>query len=598
MSRSRSIYPLTLPTLRECNNRFRFATPLFQIGTMRRHPRPDYQLYGDAMSMLGFGIPLWQPAPLPDYAKVNIGDVGYVRRGCFHLLFSAASSPTGKNVPKNFVPLDIGLVVPLQARKPGPIYTADIKTIGGSAGLSLNLPTTIMAAGAKFSFQSNTTEGATLVTKHKTKRDDAQYEGRFKAYMLANYKSWIEFANDLSHGGHDIEVKDLLFVTGRDMTEDFSMLAFSHNERGMNLDFNLGAASAWGSWSTQFPVFENWGPQAPEPDVDELDLDAVIAAPRNEVNASASPDTTAARPEFRQCVFLRGFRVKRRIKFVPKVMKAAAGPDELDPEDRDGECDYVLGIDVSDFDGLVEGFSSLSSTRSSSPSDDAMAYVNVPKFRDPTIDRLAEYIFENSDAELAILHDKDWINVTKAANATECVRCRDVSTIICALSPKFVTEDEKVVSLDFASVGPNGKCLHGGLDSGQLSRRKDGSTMEDHALSSSSFSMVTNVPCSSRLISTIELSGEAVAKDVAQSTPSIGPLSLFNQHLQQKSKSIEWIYSDSAGEGTKTTPIWVVRAMVDGQCLGRGRGTTKKVAKNEAAKEGLKKLGQSTSLDE
>jgi ribonuclease-3 len=31
--------------------------------------------------------------------------------------------------------------------------------------------------------------------------------------------------------------------------------------------------------------------------------------------------------------------------------------------------------------------------------------------------------------------------------------------------------------------------------------------------------------------------------------------------------------------------------MVDGNCLGRGRGNTKKAAKNEAAKEGLAKLG-------
>ncbi|KAI0375916.1 ribonuclease III [Pilatotrama ljubarskyi] len=72
---------------------------------------------------------------------------------------------------------------------------------------------------------------------------------------------------------------------------------------------------------------------------------------------------------------------------------------------------------------------------------------------------------------------------------------------------------------------------------------------------------------------------------------SIGHLSLFNQHLQQQCKNIEWVYSDSAGEGTKTTPIWVVRAMVEGVCLGRGRGSTKKAARNEAAKEGLVKLG-------
>jgi hypothetical protein len=31
--------------------------------------------------------------------------------------------------------------------------------------------------------------------------------------------------------------------------------------------------------------------------------------------------------------------------------------------------------------------------------------------------------------------------------------------------------------------------------------------------------------------------------------------------------------------------------MVDGHCVGRGRGNTKKAAKNEAAKEGLVKMG-------
>ena len=51
------------------------------------------------------------------------------------------------------------------------------------------------------------------------------------------------------------------------------------------------------------------------------------------------------------------------------------------------------------------------------------------------------------------------------------------------------------------------------------------------------------------------------------------------------------VLSVGLGEGTKTTPIWVVRAMVEGECLGRGRGSTKKAARNEAAKEGLLALG-------
>lgn len=77
----------------------------------------------------------------------------------------------------------------------------------------------------------------------------------------------------------------------------------------------------------------------------------------------------------------------------------------------------------------------------------------------------------------------------------------------------------------------------------------------------------------------------------ARQAPNIGHLSLFNQHLQQQNKDVEWVYADSVNEGTKTTPIWVVRAMIGNECYGRGRGSTKKAAKNEAAKQGLQKLG-------
>ena len=70
----------------------------------------------------------------------------------------------------------------------------------------------------------------------------------------------------------------------------------------------------------------------------------------------------------------------------------------------------------------------------------------------------------------------------------------------------------------------------------------------------------------------------------------MGHLSLFNQYVQQRGLVVEWQYTDSGGECTKTTPIWVVQAVVGGHTLGRGRGSTKKAAKNEAAKEGLRAM--------
>ncbi|THH16410.1 hypothetical protein EW146_g4225 [Bondarzewia mesenterica] len=74
-------------------------------------------------------------------------------------------------------------------------------------------------------------------------------------------------------------------------------------------------------------------------------------------------------------------------------------------------------------------------------------------------------------------------------------------------------------------------------------------------------------------------------------TAIVGHLGLFNQRLQQESKSVEWSFSDSKGEGTKATPLWIAKAIINNECWGKGRGNTKKAAKNEAAKEGLRKLG-------
>ncbi|EMD40524.1 hypothetical protein CERSUDRAFT_130444 [Gelatoporia subvermispora B] len=72
---------------------------------------------------------------------------------------------------------------------------------------------------------------------------------------------------------------------------------------------------------------------------------------------------------------------------------------------------------------------------------------------------------------------------------------------------------------------------------------------------------------------------------------SVGHLSFFNQILQQQNRSVQWDFSGSLGEGTRSTTIWVVKALVGDECLGSGRGSTKKAAKNEAAKQGLVHLG-------
>ena len=75
----------------------------------------------------------------------------------------------------------------------------------------------------------------------------------------------------------------------------------------------------------------------------------------------------------------------------------------------------------------------------------------------------------------------------------------------------------------------------------------------------------------------------------------MGHLSFLNQYLAQKKIQYEWKYDSIHEEGNggaqRLTPVWRAKLVLDGQRLAAGKGVTKKVAQNEAARDALKALG-------
>jgi len=75
-----------------------------------------------------------EPAPARNYTRINIGDVGFIRRGKFHLLFSAGSSLgqrlPGRDVPSTFEELDIGTLASGEPRRPGCLHTPTVRQVG------------------------------------------------------------------------------------------------------------------------------------------------------------------------------------------------------------------------------------------------------------------------------------------------------------------------------------------------------------------------------------------------------------------------------------------------------------------------------------
>jgi hypothetical protein len=182
--------------------------------------------------------------------------------------------------------------------------------------------------GANFSFELTEKQGAALLTKYRTYREDIELESAFEEYTKRHYDSWVTFARNARHGN---DLKPVL-VTGVDMTRDFAMIAYSNNSTRLSSEFTTSvpllasaSASAWGTWHTQGLVHTNCGPQLcnPPSSPDTLDLNSVDA-----FKIDITPN------EYNQCVFIRYYTIRKRALMFPKVIKAAAGPHDLGSGDN------------------------------------------------------------------------------------------------------------------------------------------------------------------------------------------------------------------------------------------------------------------------
>ncbi|KAK7001676.1 ribonuclease III [Favolaschia claudopus] len=114
----------------------------------------------------------------------------------------------------------------------------------------------------------------------------------------------------------------------------------------------------------------------------------------------------------------------------------------------------------------------------------------------------------------------------------------------------------------------------------------------------------------SDLISAYELLRESHGLSHPKNSPPPSPsdsctnfLAPFNESAQKGNRKVEWNYDDhpsvgmssaqsSPPRGNNTAQItnWAVEVLVDGDVFGRGEGSTKKAARNEAARQALSRL--------
>ena len=156
-------------------------------------------LYGSASFVDGCGSWLknWipttsrEPAPTQNYTRINIGDVGFIRRGQFHLLFSAGSPlgerQLGDDVPFEFEELNVGTPVSSEPRRPGCLHTPAVRWVG--TGLDVTGFTTL--------YVPSLGPSSTGLTQ-----PDTQALGNWRKFLIrTHWRSW---------SGTGYEVPDLL----------------------------------------------------------------------------------------------------------------------------------------------------------------------------------------------------------------------------------------------------------------------------------------------------------------------------------------------------------------------------------------------------
>jgi len=299
-----------------------------------------------------YGYPLWEPDPGNLYPPVEVGDVGYIHEGRFHRLFNVLL-PAEHKSHKNFgVPANHQLALNFENHinicklSPNNFCSAKV-TPAPVPPIQSEGPEDV----PKVAFSCTTKEGAVLCLPIQAKGENTVLSAEFGKWIIKHINCWFAWAR---HGGLRIErMEDIILVTGIHRTRSWTNVAFPGGQEGAQtslgakVDHRDGVVSINWQYSHEHnrgAVLLNCGP-----------------------NGEDLPED--------QCIFIRGFRVFRKLKILPRQVKAAAGPSP-DPKEDDEEPDeeYVL-----------------------------IPSTTIPEYRDP-LHILGGYIVEHYTQRLA-LHD-------------------------------------------------------------------------------------------------------------------------------------------------------------------------------------------------
>ncbi|KAI0052350.1 kinase-like protein [Auriscalpium vulgare] len=370
-------------------------------------PSYAYDIYKDELLCYGYGQAIWEPAPDEGQPGVLLGDVGYMFQGAFQRLFNIHLPRRHRFqpsiMPEYFEALTVDeTMIKLRHLQPGAYCSTSVhaQTVDGSVATPVSL------VGGEVTFKTFRQRGAVLALPESAQRVDGRTSRIYEAYIAQHCDRWLAYAH---HKGLNVRIEDILLVTGCDLAKSWAMAAFVSSEvnarAALKVDLSpVGGplcASASMQWRSvhQMHVNHHWGPDSSAPSFSAL-------MERLSVGSNSSPESSLAEhsnpdplwlsrtllPGFDQCIFVRGYHMKRRLPLLPRSIKAfAEHRDERDEREDKDECTDVatMGDEYPQSEYVVEALDRSDQVRSQ-----------------PFVHAL-EYVLEDSKVDLAIVHDDD-----------------------------------------------------------------------------------------------------------------------------------------------------------------------------------------------
>lgn len=349
------------------------------------------RIYAEELRRLGHGEPLWFPEPDTSPGRQNfiedreygreenilIGDVGYFDRGGnFKRLFNALCDkdhPVNRGqVPVGFRPLTYDKSRFLTRR---PNYCAAIPMFSRSIS-RVSVAATVAAAahaGLSYAFKCTQEQGALAVPGSPPTSWVVHNCEAFRRYMLEHWLSWFAFAEAADVA---LDKEDIVLVNGWVKTDSWALAAV-----------HSGGASHALALATQ---------DVPLADISvSVDIaEGVDASPSYRL--SARPDEHNKKLD--QCLFVRYYKMQRRLGFLPRRPIAQAEPQDYD---RWNDTESSAAVRVEDESGGEDY--------------EAIEMPETVSERNDPLDACMEYILSNSPATSAIVSHDDLYRVLPPA---------------------------------------------------------------------------------------------------------------------------------------------------------------------------------------